>query len=34
MLAQDEEDEIERMYQTLKTVGRIDTHADSTSHED
>jgi hypothetical protein len=36
MLAQDEEDEIERMYQTLKTAGRLDTHADSstTSHED
>jgi hypothetical protein len=36
MLAQDEEDEIERMYQTLKTVGRLDTHADSstTPHED
>ena len=35
MLAQDEEDEIERMYQTLKTVGRLDTHADSsTTHED
>ncbi|HZS57018.1 MAG TPA: hypothetical protein VFA65_21615 [Bryobacteraceae bacterium] len=36
MLTQDEEDEIERMYQTLKTDGRLDTHADSstTSHED
>ena len=36
MLSSDEEDEIERMYQTLKTVGRLDTHADSstTSHED
>jgi hypothetical protein len=36
MLSQDEEDEIERMYQTLKTDGRLDTHADSstTSHED
>jgi hypothetical protein len=36
MLAQDEEDEIERMYQTLKTVGRLDSHADSStsSHED
>jgi hypothetical protein len=36
MLSHDEEDEIERMYQTLKTVGRLDTHADSstTSHED
>jgi hypothetical protein len=36
MLTREEEDEIERMYQTLKTVGRLDTHADSstTSHED
>lgn len=36
MLSQDEEDEIERMYQTLKTVGRLDSHADSsaTPHED
>jgi hypothetical protein len=36
MLTPDEEDEIERMYQTLKTDGRLDTHADSnaTSHED
>ena len=35
MLTPDEEDEIERMYQTLKTAGRLDTHADSsTAHED
>jgi hypothetical protein len=36
MLTQDEEDEVERMFQTLKTVGRLDSHADSstTSHED
>ncbi len=36
MLTRDEEDEIERMYQTLKTAGRLDSHADSstTSHED
>ncbi len=36
MLSRDEEDEVERMYQTLKTVGRLDRHADSstTSHED
>ena len=36
MIAQDEEDEIERMYQKLKTVGHLDGRADSsqTSHED
>jgi hypothetical protein len=36
MLSHEEEDEIERMYQKLKTVGRLDSHADSstTSHED
>ena len=36
MLSQDEEDEIERMYQTLRIAGRLDAHADSspTPHED
>lgn len=35
MLKQEEADEIERMYQTLKTVGRLDTADSSTSsHED
>ncbi len=36
MLSNEEEDEIERMYQTLRTAGRLDAHADSstTSHED
>jgi|SRR5579875_3360172 len=37
MLSPDEEDEIERMYQKLKTVGRIDSRASDsskTSHED
>lgn len=36
MLTQDEEDEIERMYQTLRNEGRLDTHADSSKapHED
>jgi hypothetical protein len=34
MLTREEEDEIERMYQTLKTVGRLDTADSSTTHED
>lgn len=37
MLSQEEEDEIERMYQKLKTVGRLDsrgTDSSKTSHED
>ncbi len=37
MLSPDEEDEIERMYQKLKTVGRLDsrsTDSSKTSHED
>jgi hypothetical protein len=37
MLSQDDEDEVERMYQKLKTVGRLDsrsTDSSKTSHED
>lgn len=36
MLTNEEEDEIERMYQTLRIAGRLDAHADSStsSHED
>jgi hypothetical protein len=36
MLSNEEEDEIERMYQTLRIAGRLDAHADSStsSHED
>lgn len=36
MLSPEDEEEIERMYQKLKTVGRIDSRSDSskTSHED
>ena len=34
MLSRDEEDEIERMYQKLKTVGRLDAHAESKNTTD
>lgn len=36
MVTSEEEDEIERMFQTLRTAGRLDAHADSstTPHED
>jgi hypothetical protein len=37
MLSQEDEDEVERMYQKLKTVGRLDsrsTDSSKTSHED
>jgi hypothetical protein len=36
MITNEEEDEIERMYQTLRIAGRLDAHADSStsSHED
>jgi hypothetical protein len=36
MVSAEEEDEIERMFQTLRTAGRLDAHADSstTPHED
>ena len=36
MVSTEEEDEIERMFQTLRTAGRFDAHADSstTPHED
>jgi hypothetical protein len=36
LLIPEDEDEIERMYQTLKTVGHLDTHTNDpskTSHE-
>jgi hypothetical protein len=34
MLSQDEEDEIERLYQKLKTVGRLDSRVDSSNTSD
>jgi len=34
MLSQDEEEEIERLYQKLKTVGRLDSRVDSSNSSD
>jgi hypothetical protein len=34
MLSAEEEDEIERLYQKLKTVGRLDSRGDSSNASD